>query len=1321
MLLLLCLPCFTQAKGNTIYKSKSISGNYGLSQNSVHSIVRDHVGYIWLGTAHGLNRFDGNKLVKYFHNAEDAYSISSNNILLIYEDRDGNIWLSTPEGINRYDRKNDRFVRFVFSKTMGASCIYETADELWFPDTAWKFHVYNKKDKSYTTKEILAPNSGHSASIHINKILPFDQNNLLVATYSEGLFLMNKKTTKLTVFCPLPTSEKRGLVILDDFIYCATYTHVYQLSHKGEVIRTFNQDNSGLQSNIILDMEFNPQDSTLWVATDGAGIQMFDAFFKHVNSLQIGPKALDVLTDNSINDITIHRDGMVFLGTVRSGGLILYPSYFQQFPYANQSKYGPSNKTVLCIYEDDEANIWLGTDGGGLNRFDRERLTFDHFGVADGLKITSIVQFSTDFLLVGSYARGLLFFNKRTQRFSDAHQNPLFAKIRKNATHTLFRDSKGDIWISDGRLCKINRAEQKTQILSQTMGNFFQEMSPMFISAMENKEGVIWFSTYGGMYAYSVPQQKFTDRIPLSNTPPSFGRAVNAMVSDTAGNLVFGTDKGLLYYDLETKHISGYISNINYKNLMFQSLYFDGDHNLWIGSNEGVVRIIKKKEKENIFMFNTLDNKSSLEYFQGAILKSTDEKLYLGSNEGLTRFNPKNIKPHMDSPATVITSFYMLTSEKEGLKDSILSINVFKNDSIILDYSTASYQFNFNAFDIPFSETTQYAYQLYPFEKIWHTGKGNAAIYSNLSAGTYTFRVKAQNRNGIWNTDSTNIQLTILPPWWNTIWFKLLLLLFFMAIAYLVWRASLQRAKLRQEVAIKEREKERLNEINQMKLRFFTNISHELKTPLTLIYNPLDHLVKTGGSDSEFRTMLPFLYRNAHRMTLLIDQILDFRKSELSVLRLMVSKGDVVADCKQVLTYFEHQARIENVHLKFRSYPDCIEAWYDADMLFKIVSNLISNALKNTRANGSVLLSVIASESSVILEVEDTGSGIPADDLNLIFERYYQVGNSIKGTGIGLALTHRLVKLHHGQIKVSSRVGRGTTFTVTLPLGHSHFKKEDFVTKKTDRSLSPAPYNLAESFLDNSDTHDISILIVEDEWELREYIAKLLQNSFRIITAKNGREALDILQSKEPDLIITDVMMPHMDGIEFCKTLKSDLRISHIPVLMLTARTSVQSQIQGLKSGADAYMPKPFNTQLLFTQIKAILNNRQIVKERFSHDLGLKTDEVSQSAADEKFLHKAICIVEQNMEDPGFDVAAFVKQMAMSRTLVYNKIKAIAGKPIKDFIINIKLRKAAELLRKTDKPVSEISVLCGFADASYFSVVFKRHFKQSPTNYRNKV
>lgn len=1320
LLLVLCSALIAQVKGNIYYKSKSISGNYGLSQNSVHTIVRDHVGYIWLGTAHGLNRFDGNKLVKYFHDAGDVYSISSNNILLIYEDNDGNVWITTPEGINRYDRKNDRFVRYVFSKTMGASCIYETADELWFPDMAWKFHVYNKKDKSYTTKEISPPPSHHRTSIQIEKILPFGQDNLLVGTYFDGLFILNKKSSVLTPFCPLPSPGNRGIVIMDEWIYCATNTHVYQISHEGRILRIFNQDNSGLQSNILLDMEFNPRDSTLWVATDGAGIQMFDTRFKLVNSLQIGPNALDVLTDNSITDITISRDGMILLGTVRSGGLILYASYFQQFPYTNQSKYGPSNKTILCVYEDDEANIWLGTDGGGLNRFDRETLTFDHYGVTDGLKITSVVQFSEDVLLVGSYARGLLFFNKKTRRFSDAHRNPLLAKIQKNATHALFRDSKGDIWISDGRLCKINRTEQTTQILSQTMGNYFQEMSPMFTSAMEDKEGIIWFSTYGGMFAYSVRQQKFTDRIPLSNMPSSFGRSVNAMVPDTAGNLVFGTDKALLYYNLETKQISGYISNINYKNLMFQSVYFDADRNLWVGSNEGVVRISKKNAKENIFMFNTLDNKGSLEYFQGAILKSTDGQLYLGSNEGLTRFDPKNVKPHMDSPATVITSFYMLTSEKEGLRDSILSINVFSHDSLTLDYSTASYQFNFNAFDIPFSESTEYAYQLSPFEKIWHTGKGNAAIYSNLSAGAYTFKVKAQNRNGIWNSDSTNIQLTILPPWWNTAWFRLLMVLFFMAVAYVIWRASLERAKLRQEVNINEKEKERLKEINQMKLRFFTNISHELKTPLTLIYNPLDHLVKTGASDSELRAMLPFLYRNAQRMTLLIDQILDFRKSELSVLRLMVNKSDIVADCRHILTYFAHQARIENIHLNFHGEPQSIEAWYDSDMLFKIVSNLISNALKNTPANGSVTLSLRVSESSLIIEVKDTGKGIPREDLDLIFERYYQVDNKIKGTGIGLALTQRLVSLHHGHIEVTSALNQGTTFTVTLPMGSNHFKKEDFATQKPNVPLTPAPINLEETQLHKIDVQNISILIVEDEWELREYIAKLLQDTFAIITAKNGKEALEILLTKEPDLIITDVMMPQMDGIEFCKTLKSDLRISHIPVLMLTALTSVQRQIEGLKSGADAYMPKPFNTQLLFTQITAILNNRKIVKERFSHDLGLKTDEVSQSSADDKFLHKAISIVEQNMEDPDFDVAAFVEQMAMSRTLVYTKIKAIAGKPIKDFIVNIKLRKAAELLKKTDKPISEISVLCGFADASYFSVVFRRNFKESPTSYRSK-
>ncbi|MGQ1788442.1 ATP-binding protein [Saccharicrinis sp. GN24d3] len=1310
-----------QAKGNTAYRTKSISGNYGLSQKSVHSIVRDHVGYIWMGTAHGLNRFDGNDVKKYFHNSDDDYSISSDDISLIHEDSNGDIWISTSDGINRYNRKNDNFVRCKFSNTLGTNCIFETEDEIWFPDTNWKIHVYNKKDRSYNDKQLKPLFSNAKEQLYIDKIVSFDEEHFLIGTYYSGLYLLNKETGEISIFCQTPMSGIRGIHIVDHYIYCATYSNVLKISRTGKILKIFNEQNSGIKSHIILDMEFRDTDSTLWVATDGAGIQLFDKNFNFLNSLEIGPSASDILPDNSINDITFHSNGMVFLGTVRSGGIILYPSNFEQLSYSNQSKFGPSNKTILCFYEDRDGKIWVGTDGGGLNLFDRKKLTFDHFFNSDIQKITSISEFTSDVLLVGSYTKGLFFFNKKTHSFTDAHKHPLLRDINKNATHMLFRDSQNRLWVSDGRLWKVDTQKGSTVMYNNVnTKQFFQQINPAFISATENGKGTIWFSSHGGILGYSLKLDRFITRISLSNVPDSFGRSVYSVVEDRQGNLIFGTNKALLHYDLQTKKISNYITQNIPMSLMYLSLHYDKKNHLWVGTNEGLLRVNKNNSTEEISMFNTLGMDGGVEYFQASILKSSDGLVYFGSNEGITRFYPQSTEPYTQTPATVITSFSTLTSEKNNIKDSILAINVFNKYSIELDYSSASYQFNFNAFDIPFSESTEYSYRLEPFEDVWHTGKGRNAIYSNLPAGEYIFRVKARNRNGMWNNDTTNIHLKILPPWWKTRWFQSLLFLFMIVTGYIIWRAGMERIKLRQKILIKEKEREQLQEVNQLKLSFFTNISHELKTPLTLIYNPLQHLVKSGGSDKEFRSLLPFLYRNAQRMTLLIDQILDFRKSEMSELKLKVTKNDLVAHCNEILTYFIHQAKIENIHLSFKPTENQIKVWYDNDKLFKIVSNLITNALKHTPPNGHISISVYTEEKYAIVKVEDTGSGIPTTELDSIFERYYQVENNISGTGIGLALTKRLVELHNGTIKAISNKGEGATFIVTLPLGNEHFQTKDFATPNIDLpevQHQPELIDIDDARIDNP---DLSVLVVEDEWELREYVKELLSKNYTVITAKNGKEALNILLTNEPDLIISDVMMPQIDGIEFCKILKSDLRISHIPIIMLTAKTSVESHIEGLKSGADAYIAKPFNTSLLFTQIESILANRKIVKERFSHDLGLNTHEVTQSSADEKFLHKAISIVEKNMENPNFDVAAFVEQMAMSRTLVYSKAKAITGKPVKDFILNIKLRKAAELLKSSDKTISEIGFMCGFADPSYFSVVFKRYFKESPSAFRSK-
>ncbi len=646
--------------------------------------------------------------------------------------------------------------------------------------------------------------------------------------------------------------------------------------------------------------------------------------------------------------------------------------------------------------------------------------------------------------------------------------------------------------------------------------------------------------------------------------------------------------------------------------------------------------------------------------------------------------------------------------------------DALNNSTLQIPFSNSVYQFNFNSFDLPYQNKINYSYLLEGFEEVWHTEKSRSATYTNLSPGKYTFHVKASTTMGLWNSKTTQITFKILPAWWQTIWFKVAIFLLLTGITVLIWIESLKRAKLKHLVEIEKNEQVRLKEVNQMKLQFFTNISHELRTPLTLIYSPLKKMVAQNISVEEIKRGLPGLYRNARRMKDMVDQILEFRKAEMDELHLNQKNYDFIRFCREVIDSFHFMAQTEGVQFKFVHVQETLFFDFDRDKFFKIMFNLISNALKHAPKNSTIVLDVKQDKEWVFIAVSDTGKGIPESKLETVFERYYQVENDVEGTGIGLALTKKLVNLHKGEIWAESTLGEYCTLNVKVPfisqLTSFETDKESAVLTKQEFQHSKESQKTLTPNKSNE-----SILIIEDDWELRHYLKTEFSSNFKVFTASNGKSGLVEAIEKMPDVIVSDVMMPELNGYEFCKALKDDLRISHIPVVLLTAKTMAENQIEGYKSGADLYVSKPFDKDILLSQVESILNNRELLKKRFSHDLGFKVEDVTHSKTDEKLLQKAISIVEMNIQNTQFDVNTFVDKLGISRTLAYKKIKAISGKSINDFILTIRLQNAAVFLLKTDKVIFEIALECGFNDHSYFSAIFKKHFDISPSEYRQST
>ncbi|RIJ45770.1 response regulator [Maribellus luteus] len=1302
------------------YNVKQVSGLQKLSQSSIRSICVDQVGYIWLGTEFGLNRYDGQTIQRYFYNNDDSLSLSGDYINSVYEDRDGRIWVSSANGLCLYNRKKDSFIRNPLrlkNKILG-SVNYENETEIWFPGGDLNFYVFNKKTNEVSIKPIQLKIKS-PAQFSIEKIIEYDNENLLLLIQDLGLFLYNINSGTLDHFLALEAVRLTGLEKIGDFFYVSTYNDVYKITKQGEVISTFDGINPEFKGNIFLDLRQNPDDGRIWLSSDYGGVFIVNTEFDLLQRIKAGSGANDILPENSIKKIYFAASQNVILGTVRCGAVILYSSGINHYQYNNANESGPSDKSILCLEEDRNHHIWIGTDGGGLNFFDREKDRFIAYSMPDVIIVTSMLDYSEDKLLVASYQKGLFFFDKKTKKFSDAHSLPLFKEVNKNSRQKIFKDPKDNIWISDGELLKVNLKSNTTERFNEkTHPEVFDKILPIYFSVFESSSGKLWFCSVGGLFSYSLKNDRIEDKIVISDFDRSFGNTVYSVVEDASGNLIVGTGKGLAYYNFQDNTLTRYLTDEAYNSKWFSSLYIDSKSQVWAGTNDVLLQIVSKDTLKEVSVFNSLETNGDIEYRHGAILRASDKNLYMGSNNGITYFVPEQVKKDVRDSKVTISSFKKIDNKKGGSSDSTVAIDIKNDFQAKFKYSSAIYEFKFNAFNIPFEEYTDYSYTLENYEDIWHVGKLNTATYTNLEAGDYIFRVKSTNIMGRWGTQTTDIYITILPPWYKTTWFISLVIIAITGLIIVVWRESLVRLKLKHQIELREAEQEQLKVSNQQKIQFFTNISHELKTPLTLIYTPLNQLLKKNTSEREMKMVLPTIYRNVRRMMELIDQLLQFRKAEISTLKLEACKVDCVKACEEIIDYFTYYAKIEGINIILEKEEDEMEVELDRDKFVKIMFNLITNALKNSVSGDSIIIAVSWCDDQICIEVKDTGMGISEEDQKRIFERYYQIEKKVGGTGIGLALTKHLVELHGGKISLESELGKGTVFFVVLPKKQN--TTEETATAETLSAFKSTEHNLNPRDYSESDINKVTtILVVEDEPELRHFLKIHFSKDYRVFTAANGEEAFTSAVKYVPDLIVSDIMMPEMDGYQLCEKVKSDIRISHIPVVLLTAKSESEDHMEGMIAGADLYISKPFDLELLKLQISSLIKNREILKTRFGSDPHLKVEDLTHNSLDKEFMNTAINLVNENLENQDYKVSDFVSQMGMSRTLVYSKINALAGKPVKDFILHVRLQKAAKMIVSSDKPISDIAYECGFSDPSYFSTVFKRYYAQSPLKYRS--
>jgi signal transduction histidine kinase/ligand-binding sensor domain-containing protein/CheY-like chemotaxis protein/AraC-like DNA-binding protein len=1334
---------FLQAQSGLQFEHLSVQD--GLSNNSVLCIGQDRQGFMWFGTADGLNKYDGYTFKQYRADPKaPKRSLQENYIREIFEDKKGNLWIGTT-GLHLLDRRTDTFTSYLVDSTkftylnIALSIQEDQKGMLWFSAGGGlnRFDPEKKTFTSYLSPE-LTPNSG----------LAEDKNGIFWMGSGAGLYRFNAQTGELISFPvkdpanPYPMImalliDSEGILwigtgdagifrkdtrsssaeavpynpggrvnkyvsgngIIEDRngnIWLATSEGLQKIDKKTDQVSTYQANPSipgSLNSNNILSV-FEDHKGTLWVGTDN-GISRVITYKKPFHTFQISmTRSAARLDENKINTIVEDSDGSVWLGTVK--GMYKYNSSANQATYIPLSPTAFKNSTITkepkslyihVIREDFKGKLWVGTSSG-LYVINQQTNAFTHIPCKIPVQLMAFDQAGKLWIPGGNSNSGnavMAVFNPETLDFTYTEYSLNDSTGLKDMyMFSSLISRTGDVWVAGG-MSGIGRMNQQTGEFTYYLPNPEQPESLIendIRTLFEDSKGMIWAGTaMGGLFKLDIETGNFTNFTTHDGLPSN---RVTSITEDDKGKIWLGTSNGLSCYD----------------------------------------------PKDDTFRnFDTADGLPDNTFRSGSVFKR-NEKLYFGSDNGFIVFNPDSLQDQLSIPPVYITGVQVLEKMRE-----------FPVDKLELKYNENFISFDFTALDYQSPEKLQYAYKLENANEDWiFSGNRRYAAYTNLDPGEYIFRVKASNGDGIWNETGASLGFRIHPPFWRTIWAYAAYGFIGLALLYGFRRYTVNRERMKNDLKLKQIETQQLHELETIRSRFFANISHEFRTPLTLILGPLEKLL-ANANENQNRTLYQTMERNARRLLHLINQLLDLSKVESGSLKLETKPGNIRAFLKTLAASFDSLAQSRNIHFHTHISQEEYLVSFDRDKLEKIVVNLLSNAFKFTPDGGSVELRVCLKNDShsathvKILEIviADSGIGIAPAEIDKIFDRFYQVDSSHtranEGTGIGLALTKELVELHTGTITVASELGKGTSFTVSLPLPVEHGGASSLASSEPSEvnsyhlltsTLQPAGQIDAEIVLDikeNEAQEKPLILIVEDNKDLSAYISSHFQLNFRVIEASNGRQGLQQAIEHIPDLIISDVMMPEMDGTELCKRLKTDERTSHIPVILLTAKVGEKSKLEGLETGADDYLTKPFSGTELQVRVNNLIELRKRLRERFSREVTLQPADIAITSADEKFLERVMAIVEANYMEPDFAPEDFEKEAGLSRTQFYRKLKALTDQAPGEFLRNFRLQKAVMLLTGGHGNISDVAYSVGFNSLAYFTRCFKDLYGKSPSQY----
>jgi ligand-binding sensor domain-containing protein/signal transduction histidine kinase/DNA-binding response OmpR family regulator len=1324
------------------------SSNSGLSNSQINQIYQDKKGFIWIATEDGLNCFDGMKFSTFLHNPKDINSIKSNYVQTLFEDDCNNFWIGTVSGLQRYDRTTNRFQDFplyditshVVLKPHITAIINNDRDNIFVATAGHSFYRINKHTLKVSFDNNITANNTPSAFIRSG--FQDSHYNLWLGTETEGclLFRQEKGTYKyinqwckgkyITAIIEDPVSRKvlmgslnRGIFIYD--LTIGTVREAQTEDARNCAVKSLMRDSKG----------------RIWIGTNDRGLLLFDA--KQECFVPI-PRENNDRSNSSwhVSALMEDKQGNIWAGLYQKG-IYFIPNYVNKFDYYSfsSSESVDNNSCILSILIDKDGGMWVGTDGSGLfYRPKGQNSTINYNKNNSSLRdnsITSLYQDHKGTIWIGTMINGLYVCDgaRHIQQFSKQ------ADIASNKIMSLNGDATGNIWVGtyDGGLNKIDANTGAVTLYKNTRGNSpNNELSNNWINtiATDRNENLLVGTLKGlntidknGLLHYYNNVKGLPE-----NTK------IYSLCEDSNRILWIGTNSGLISFNRANGKTELYTVANGLPNNVINALAEDNSKNLWISTNHGLAKF--SLTSKTIVSFYSYDGLQSNEFRRGAFFKANDGKLYFGGINGVTAFNPKEICHSRKVPDVYITNFYVFNksvnigqaSSKEVQLDKAISCS----HEIKLSHNANVFSIEFVALEFTHPQSITYKYKMEGFDKEWkETGADNRLVtYTNLPHGTYVFKVKAYNSDMEGSESQTELTIIILPPWWERWWAYLLYFIILAIIGVQIY----QQLKKKWDDQRLQVEREHSEQIKEAKLRFFTNISHEIRTPITLIMSPLEKL-RTEETDGHKKEIYNLMYRNSARILRLINQLMDMRKIDNKQMKLHFQETDIVFFVKDIMRSFDYLAQNKQIDFLFNCDDKHVIAWVDQSNFDKILFNILSNAFKFTPDGGKITVRLTTGKdlnTETVLKdyfeisIHDTGTGIKKEAIDKIYDRFFQDNGQQEnlGSGIGLHLTKQLVELHHGTISVENEA-IGCAFHVRLPLTSKHLT-EDELQKNRQADLYPHPATLSHdqdriTLLENNETDALrkirskpTIVIVDDDKDLLSYLRIELSDNFNVESFDSSKAAWNAITQLLPDVVVSDIVMPEMDGNELCRKIKTNTNTNHIPIILLSSMTKDDDILEGLESGADVYLTKPFNIDILRRNIAQVIGTRQAIKNKYLQPIDYDYERLKINSADKRLLSKTIEVIKANIEDSDFSVEKLSEEVGLSRVHLNRKLKELVNTSPSEMIRSIRLKQAAFLLVNNTVNISEVAYKVGFSSHSYFTNSFHDFFGMKPSEFVEK-